>query len=422
MPMPHEMTLVGCHPVEAGSLPEDREAVLVFSTGSVNLETPESGVPYFPPKDFSAWDVSADQPEPVALEVVEAKPMGQSWDGIGVPKEVRQWHPLLLKRESIRVYRLAAKSGWKSGIAYRIDFSNADVSGIEDPFEDEPVWTPQSLHFIAGAPVGPLGMPALTLDVEFEAEYATCISHCWDAGDCYNCKGLAKAVQLFHLTTYGLAVDDKTGPLVVRFETSGSDFQSPTMLNHGSFILLPGASMPHDIWHYRVGPTEGDYVGDGCHVCMMLAIEAPSGELLVAPAPHCFEAYKIPKPPEPCDPDDWDYEDGDQPPTLLHWPACAAQTTDDDGFTDVRTGPDGQRIPDFSDASEGGDPDADKAPTTGSPGTSGCSSALRARAGSSWLPPTLLLLLHLVVQALLARRRRVLVPATGATGRFRKRG
>lgn len=406
-PTPRNMELVASYPAEGGGVPADREAVLIFSTGVVYTETPESGILCFPPEGFAVWDLSQNEPQPVAVDVIEAKPPAYKWDGIGIPKEIRQWNPSPVKKEFIRVYRLIAKSGWKSGVAYRIDFLGADVGGIEDPHEDEPVWVSQSVHFTAADAVGPTEIAALEVEVDFEAEYATCLSHCWDGADCYNCQGLAKAVQFFHLTSYDLAADDKTGPLVVRFETSGSDFQNPATLNHRSFIVLPGAPIPHDVWHYRVGPTEGEGAGDGCQVCVSLTVESPAGVVLHAPDPRCFDAYQIPKPPEPCDPNDWDYEEGDEPPTLLHWPVCGGQAVEEGGFADTQTQPDIQASPDPS-GSAAGDPGAAEASAEGNAHAKGCSSVPAAPADSSWLPSILLFLPLLLAVAFRARRRRPL--------------
>lgn len=428
-PTPKTMELLASYPDDGGVLPTDREAVLVFSTGSVYTDTPESSILWYPPQDFAAWEIGGRQDQSVAVEVLETNP--QKWTGIGIPEEIREWKTSFTKKEVVRMYRLKAKAGWKSGATYRIDYQIGDVSGMVDYWEEEPTWVPHSLYFMTGTAAGPIDMLQGQLDVEFVEEYSTCLKKCWDGADCYDCQGLASVVQVFHLSSYGLSVDDATGPLVVRFHSSGTDLSSPGAYQNRAYIVLPGAPSPLDVRYYRRGPSAGEGAADGCEVCVGISVESADGTALDAPDDQCIDAYQIPKPPEPCDPDDWDYERGDEPPTLLHWPVCESETGRETGDTDVvqtdaREPPEGQ--PDVqagtvpTDSISGADVGAADGGTPGGLGDSGCSAGATTPADSVWLSLALLLIQLLMVQGLRGFRRGFPVPAMGAAGRFRQRG
>ena len=377
-PAPRELELVASYPTDGGELPADREVVLIFSTGTFWAETPESPVHVFPPEGFAVWDTGGE-PMPVAFELKAVK--HHKWNGIGIPEEIREWKTSFTKKELILVYRFIPKTAWEAGATYRIDFLNADVSGVEDPYEGEPVWVAQALQFSAGAAAGPLAVPAGELEADFEEEYVECVKYCWDGADCYDCKGVARAIQLLRLKSYEFSVDNSTGPLIVRFHSSGSDFSNSLVPR--SYIILPGEPSPLDVLYYRLGPKEGDAAGNGCEVCVTITVESIAGTILDSPDERCFQAYQIPKPDEPCDPDDWNYEEGDEPPTALHWATCEGDT--------VEAQPDIVADTDHSDGLPAGAADPDETASARKGGT-GCSIGAATPTESFWLSVALLLL------------------------------
>ena len=417
-PIPKNMELVTSYPADGGGLPADREAVLVFSTGKLNSNEAGAYAFTFPPHGFVVWDDSGALPAPVAVEVLEKKHQDSKWDGIGLPAEIREWSSSVSGKSATRVYRLKAEAGWTTGTIYRVDFEYGDVSGMRGPpFPEEPVWIPQSIHFTAGAAAGPLTVPTGELQADFEKEYAMCWESCVD--DCaMSCQGLAIAVQRFHLSSYALTVDDSTGPMIVRFYSSGSDLQDTGLYASRSYILLPDDTPSSlDLVYLRRGPIMwDDYVaGDGCEVCLAITVEAPDGTVLDASAQQCFQAYQALKPDEPCDADDWKEEGGDEPPTPLHWPTCESETGGETGTADVIQSdagatPEGQ--PEIqvgtkpTDALSGGGVATEDGATPGGGGGKGCSSGAAAPPDSSWLPSILLFLPLLLAVAFRARRRR----------------
>jgi len=433
--VPKTMELVASYPGEGGMLAADRDIVLVFSIGSFYTE--DVGFPLtFPPQGFAVWDESRASPTPVAVEVIEKKPQESKWDGIGLPVEVREWGYSGGWKSVIRMYRLKAESGWTVGTTYRLDFQYGDVSGMEGPpFPEEPVWIPHSVHFTAGAPAGPLTVPAGELHVDFLKEYAECREFCED-GCAMTCYGGAMAVQRFHLSSYGLTVDGSTGPLVIRFHSSGSDLQDTGLHATRSYIVLPGETQsPLDLIYLRGGPIlyDGYVAGDGCEVCLAITVEAPDGTILDAPAHQCLQAYQAPKPDEPCDPDDWGGGEGgeSEPPALLHWPVCGTEIVEETGGVDVFQ-PDAdalwEGLPDLqsgtppTDAQPGGDSATAEGAAPAGSGDKGCSSTAAAPAGSVWLSMALLLSQLLIVQGLRGRSGGGPAQAAGAAGRYRKGG
>lgn len=386
-PVAANMEFVASFPEAGGSLPADRDAVLVFATGATHGATPESGIATREPEGFELWllEEGSEQKLPLDIKPVNTQP---HWTDVGIPSEVREWSETWDQRRVIRVFRAKPVLGWVAGAHYRIDYQVADVTGNSEApwWEAEPAWKAQSFELTAGPFAGSVKVNGGPLEATFDSQEITCYEYCWDGADCYDCQGQAATIQRFHLGGYMVHATQKTGPLVFRFRSGGADSASPELSNRRTYLVMPGEAAPLDTAYARMGPKASDSTGEGCEVCVGISVEALDKTAQDAPEPRCFEAYGLPQPDEPCDPDDWDYEDGDEPPTPLHWPACAgnAGAGADAGRLDA-TGTADDAAGSVADAA-GNDP-----ATTGAARSPGCGFTATPSAGPAWLLLLLLL-------------------------------
>ncbi|MBM4370526.1 MAG: hypothetical protein FJ098_02680 [Deltaproteobacteria bacterium] len=329
-----DVTLVGSYPSTSGTVPADKGVLLVFRPtikANHNLM-----VEWYPPKKFQAWKKDGDEwvQIPIVLDEGIEKPPAVwgigPWSTEPIPLEVfhckvSAWESGL---ENGRIYRIRAPGGWTAGVEHEIRFQMANTSAMEIEFAEEPVWYEDSFSFTPSEPSGSGVVSPQKLTVEFLEEQGICDHDCWVSADCEDCTGYARMAQRFHVSLPSLGVTPKTGPRVLRLTATGTDTNTGAGLPsriHFSFLVMPDHPQTADFTLQRCGPIDGKGA-DGCEVCFQALIEALDGQLLWDSKEHCLSVYQVPKPEDPCASyaENLDYDEGDEPPTPMPWPACGA--------------------------------------------------------------------------------------------------